>query len=341
MGLFSKRNASDSTETESETEAVATSDDASSNASSEESVPQVSISVSAVGASPFIPGAVGAAAAAPASEPEAPAEPAEPEAPAAGPETNLDLGEALLGLPGEEGGRAMLHVLRQALQGKLLLSTNLDGVSAEDQAAGRIPLGVHRDEDGDIYLLAYTSGVALERMRSGDEPLHGISVPSLWALGQARTDDYAGIILDPSAGDASAVIPKELINRMFGDGRNNDAAKQALAQPREAGAEQRIVEALAERGGFVAGRADVDENGVRTSVGVAETRMGDRRMLEVFTSPLEIAALGRGDDAYPVTAAELAGALRSDEGISGIIVNPAAPWIDLDREQLTLLLSVE
>ena len=83
-----------------------------------------------------------------------------------------------------------------------------------------------------------------------------------------------------------------------------------------------------------------DAEGNRKTVGIAETRLGERRLLEVFTSPIEIAALGRGDDAYPVTAAELAAALRSDEGITGIIVNPAAPWLDVDRAQLAPLLDV-
>jgi hypothetical protein len=100
------------------------------------------------------------------------------------------------------------------------------------------------------------------------------------------------------------------------------------------------VAALAAHGGFVAGRAEVDEDGNRKTIGIAETRLGDRRLLEVFTAPIEIAALGRGDDAYPVTAAELAAALRSDEGITGIIVNPAAPWLDVDRAQLAPLLDV-
>jgi len=330
MGLFSKRNASDARSAAVEAETSAPEDEVDPPAEAPETVPQVSISVTTVNAAARTPEApVSVPAAAPAPAP-APVEP----------DSNVDLAQALTALA--EGGdeRAMMHVLRQSIQGKLLLSTSLDGVSEEDKAAGRVPLGVHRDPDGAVYLLAFTSPRELEKTRTAEGPVSGVAVDAVWALRQATGDGYAGIVLNPADGKASAVVPKTLIVRLFGDGRNNDAAKQALAQPREADALQRLVAALAAHGGFVAGRAEVDEDGNRKTVGIAETRLGERRLLEVFTSPIEIAALGRGDDAYPVTAAELAAALRSDEGITGIIVNPAAPWLDVDRAQLAPLLDV-
>ncbi|SMQ72410.1 SseB protein N-terminal domain-containing protein [Plantibacter sp. VKM Ac-1784] len=330
MGLFSKRNASDARSAAVEAETSAPEDEVDPPAEAPETVPQVSISVTTVNAAARTPEApVSVPAAAPAPAP-APVEP----------DSNVDLAQALTALA--EGGdeRAMMHVLRQSIQGKLLLSTSLDGVSEEDKAAGRVPLGVHRDPEGAVYLLAFTSPRELEKTRTAEGPVSGVAVDAVWALRQATGDGYAGIVLNPADGKASAVVPKTLIVRLFGDGRNNDPAKQALAQPREADALQRLVAALAAHGGFVAGRAEVDEDGNRKTVGIAETRLGERRLLEVFTSPIEIAALGRGDDAYPVTAAELAAALRSDEGITGIIVNPAAPWLDVDRAQLAPLLDV-
>ncbi|WP_168223411.1 SseB family protein [Plantibacter sp. M259] len=330
MGLFSKRNASDARSAAVEAETSAPEDEVDPAAEATETVPQVSISVTTVNAAARTPEApVSVPAASPAPAP-APVEP----------DSNVDLAQALTALA--EGGdeRAMMHVLRQSIQGKLLLSTSLDGVSEEDKAAGRIPLGVHRDPEGAVYLLAFTSSRELEKTRTADGPVTGVAVDAVWALRQATGDGYAGIVLNPADGKASAVVPKTLIVRLFGDGRNNDLAKQALAQPREPDALQRLVAALAAHGGFVAGRAEVDEDGNRKTVGIAETRLGERRLLEVFTSPIEIAALGRGDDAYPVTAAELAAALRSDEGITGIIVNPAAPWLDVNRAQLAPLLDV-
>jgi hypothetical protein len=331
MALFSKRNASDARSAAAEAATSAREVEEDTTPAVAESVPHVPISVTTVSSAARTPEAPVSVPAAPAAAP----------APAAGePDTNVDLAQALTALA--EGGdeRAMMHVLRQSIQGKLLLSTSLDGVSDEDKAAGRVPLGVHRDPEGAVYLLAFTSPRELEKTRTAEGPVSGVAVDAVWALRQAAGEGYAGIVLNPADGKASAVVPKTLIARLFGDGRNNDLAKQALAQPRDADALQQLVAALAAHGGFVAGRAEMDEEGNRKTVGIAETRLGDRRLLEVFTSPIEIAALGRGDDAYPVTAAELAAALRSDEGITGIIVNPAAPWLDVDRAQLAPLLDV-
>ncbi|MFZ4894798.1 SseB family protein [Plantibacter sp. Mn2098] len=360
MGLFSKRNSSDADAADGAddltaagaasgaegadgadgaaaaspkaADATAASDAPEGSDANEAPVPHVSISVTGV-STPFGGPAPALA------QPEAAEAAEEEQARADAPEENVDLGQALASLPEAEDQRGMLHVLRQSLQGKLLLSTNAEGISPESQAEGRVPLGVYRDDEGAVFLLAYTSSLDLEHARSEGETLYGVSVPALWALEQATSDAYAGIVLNPASEGMSAVIPKELVKRMLGDGRNNNAAKQALSQPRLVDAEERVVAALAEFGCFVAGRADVDENGVRTAVGIAESRMGDRRLLEVFTSPLEIAALGRGDDAYPLTSEELAKALLSDEDLAGIIVNPAAPWLDLDRSQLTALLA--
>ncbi len=56
--------------------------------------------------------------------------------------------------------------------------------------------------------------------------------------------------------------------------------------------------------------------------------------------PLELVALGRGDQPAKVTPEQLARALRSDDGISGVIVNPAGPWIRLSRAQLAPVLAI-
>jgi hypothetical protein len=41
-----------------------------------------------------------------------------------------------------------------------------------------------------------------------------------------------------------------------------------------------------------------------------------------------------------MTAAQLAGALRVDEGIDGVIVDPGGPWIRLSRADLAPLLAL-
>ena len=63
------------------------------------------------------------------------------------------------------------------------------------------------------------------------------------------------------------------------------------------------------------------------------------RYLEVYSHPLEVVVMGRSDQAAPLSAAQLAGALRSDEGLSGVLVDPRGPWIRLSREDLAPLLA--
>jgi hypothetical protein len=62
--------------------------------------------------------------------------------------------------------------------------------------------------------------------------------------------------------------------------------------------------------------------------------------MEVYSHPVEVAAMGRGDQAAPLTGAQLAGALRSDEAVTGVIINPQGPWIRLSRSDLAPLLAL-
>jgi hypothetical protein len=133
MALFSKRNASDARSAAAEAATSAREVEEDTTPAVAESVPHVPISVTTVSSAARTPEAPVSVPAAPAAAP----------APAAGePDTNVDLAQALTALA--EGGdeRAMMHVLRQSIQGKLLLSTSLDGVSDEDKAAGRGGRGV-------------------------------------------------------------------------------------------------------------------------------------------------------------------------------------------------------
>jgi hypothetical protein len=80
------------------------------------------------------------------------------------------------------------------------------------------------------------------------------------------------------------------------------------------------------------------EGGAR---GLAEGRTPDgSRYLEIYSHPLEVAVMGRGDNAAPITADQLARALRADEGISGLVVDPAGPWLRLTREDLAPVLAL-
>ena len=80
------------------------------------------------------------------------------------------------------------------------------------------------------------------------------------------------------------------------------------------------------------------ESGAR---GLAESRSTDgTRHLEVYSHPLEVAVMGRGDSAAPITSLQLSRALRTDEGITGVLVDPAGPWLRLTRDGLAPVLAL-
>jgi hypothetical protein len=76
-------------------------------------------------------------------------------------------------------------------------------------------------------------------------------------------------------------------------------------------------------------------------VGVAESRSATgERFLEVFSHPLELLALGRGDQPVPLKVEQLAKALAGDEELTGLLVDPAGPWIRLSRAELAPVLAL-
>ena len=74
---------------------------------------------------------------------------------------------------------------------------------------------------------------------------------------------------------------------------------------------------------------------------MAESRTATgERFLEVFSHPLELLALGRGDQAVPLQKEQLAKALAGDDGLTGLLVDPAGPWIRLNRQDLAGVLAL-
>ncbi len=109
--------------------------------------------------------------------------------------------------------------------------------------------------------------------------------------------------------------------------------KTALAAPRHEATAAVVVAALASTGAWLAARRADDGQ-----LGIAEVRDGDgTRRLEIFTHPLEVLAVGRGDQPVPVTGAQLGAILRGEPGITALIVDPAGPWIELSRGDLAPL----
>lgn len=339
MALFSRRpKKSDDPAAEvrdEELDAVATPtvDDA---ATPDAGVPDVPISVTTYGA-PGKPASL--------DDQPAPAQPATPAQPAAAsrptrmqvpglPDNDL-LADALAALPPKPEPTELLNVARQLLQGRVYVRVR--GDARELIAAGQaIPMAVAAIND-QKYVLAFSSGEALQAaVRSdGDTSTSAVGVPVLQVLRRVAEGDFGGLALDHASGPAAAVLPKALIERLLPDVDETQAVKSALVGERTEESVAALVEAIRTSPIWIAARKNDDG---RIGVSEVRTKAGER-MLEVFSHPLELHVLGRGDQSVRITPDQLAKALAGDEELQGIIVNPHGPWMRLTREDLAPLIA--
>jgi len=293
-----------------------------------EKVPEVGISISTFGAPP-------AATTRPVT-PTRPAAPAQGDGAPAGPPQNAPLKAALAALPARPQPADVMNVMRQALQGSLFLRAKGDA-KALIEAGQPLTLAVTMIEDKRV-LLAFSGVEALqESLRGdGDTQTSAVSQPVQAVFRQVLDGSYAGLFLDHATEGARLILPAELIAKAVEEADPELTLKNLLAAQRTDETVERIVAELTRVKLWVAG--NTDESG---RMGIAEARSADgRRRLEVFSHPLEVIALGRGDRPLPVTAAQFAKALASDDGISGIVVDPAGPWIEITRDRLGALLAL-
>ncbi|WP_106816719.1 SseB family protein [Microbacterium timonense] len=314
-----------------------------------EAVPDVSISVSSFGGLGVSPSTQ-----APASSPRA-----EPEAVPPGPQPRLGVREwmrtapaqtetlpglrdnvllrAALGRVGDAPpNQALLDVARQLLQGHVFLRVKGDAKTLLAEGKG-LPLAVATAGER-TFALVYSSGAALQAslQADGDADTSAMAQPVLTVLRHVFGSSYDGIILDPASAPSRAVLPKELLQRAVEQADPQLTIKTLLAAERTPQVTADVAQALTHAPLWVA--VGTAEGGAR---GLAEGRTPDgSRYLEIYSHPLEVAVMRRGDNAAPITGDQLARALRADEGISGVVVDPAGPWLRLTREDLAPVLAL-
>ncbi|MBD7957361.1 SseB family protein [Microbacterium sp. Sa4CUA7] len=302
----------------------------------EEVVPQVNISVSTFGKAASSP--------APATPPGArrtargPAQAPEQTESVPGLPDNVLVRQALAALPEQLQPADVVALMRQLLQGHLFVRVR--GDARAQLAEGKdLTMAVSAIGD-DRYLLAFTGGDALQASVSsdGDTQTSAMGQPALAILRNVVAGPYAGVIIDHASPGRRAILPKALVEKALSDADPAATIKNLLVQPRTDEIAAKIAAALATTRVWVAA-GKVAGDGDR--LGVSEVRGTDgSRHLEVFTHPLEVAVLGRSDRAVPLTPEQLAKALAADEGLTGVVVDPAGPWIQLDRAQLAPVIAL-
>ncbi|MBD3941767.1 SseB family protein [Microbacterium sp. NEAU-LLC] len=249
---------------------------------------------------------------------------------------NALLRDALGRVGDAPASQALLDVARQLMQGHVFLRVKGDARTL--LAEGKpLPLGVANLGDR-VFALAFSSGAALQASlkADGDADTSAMGQPVLTVLQHVFASNYDGIVLDPASTPSRAVLPAELLKRAVEQADPELTVKTLLAAERTPEISAQVADALTRVPLWVA--AGLAEGGVP---GLAEGRTPDgSRFLEVYSHPLEVAVMGRGDNAVPITAVQLAKALRSDDAITGVVVDPAGPWIRLTRDELAPVLAL-
>ncbi len=255
---------------------------------------------------------------------------------------NALLQAALAALPESPQAAHIMNVMRQALQGQLYLRAQGDAQALIAAGQGlNLAVTTHEDKR---YLLVFSSGEAM-RQSVAAEAAAATADSTTSVVGQAahnvfRTaidSGYDGVYLDHANTGARLVLPIELVKKSLEDGAPVPfELKALLSGERTEETPAAIAEVLTRVPVWVAGGTDPSG-----AIGLAEARTeaGERR-LEVYSHPLEVIAMGRGDSPLPLTTAQLATTLASEPALTGIVLDPAGPWIELDRDDLAVVLAL-
>ncbi|MGV9194873.1 SseB family protein [Microbacterium sp. MC2] len=295
----------------------------------DEPVPHVNISLSTYGKAPTP---------APAAAPlQAPAEAPAPTEKVPGLPDNVVLRSALAALPEKPENRDIINAMRQTMQGNLYVRVRGDARALLAEGK-QLNLAVSAIED-QRFLLAFTGGEALQRSiaSDGDTQTSAVGQPAQVILRTVVDGPYAGLIIDHATPQARIILPRQLIEKALEQADDGFPVKNLLAAPRTDATANDLAQALTRAKLWVAaGKAEDSDR-----VGLAEVRTQDgERLLQVFSHPLEVVVQGRDERPLPLTAEQLGKALAADSEITGILIDPAGPWIRLNRDDLAPVLAL-
>lgn len=285
---------------------------------------------------------------APATQPAAPQErrlplasplPPEQTETVAGMKDNVLLREALTEIEAGATNDQLLGVMRQALQGHLYIRVNGDA-RAQISEGKPLSVAVVRDNDDRQFMLAFSSARAVRdsvQLEADPAATSAVAQPVTSVLQQVVSGDFAGLIVDNASAPHRVVFPTDLLQKTLEQADADMTVKSILAAPREQDSALKVGEALAVKRMWVA----VNEGDGSGQAGIAEAQTTDgRRFLQLFSHPLEVIALGRGDRPLPFQPEQLAKVLSSHSDMAGVIVDSAGPSIVVERDALTPVLAL-
>lgn len=249
---------------------------------------------------------------------------------------NVLLRETLSRLSDAPAPEDVLDVARQLMQGHLFLRIKGDAQSLI--AAGKpLPLGSATIGDR-RFALAYASGGALAASirQDGDSDTSAMAQPVLVVLRHMLGGTADGLVIDPASRPGRVILPRDLVERLVAGADDQLTLKTLLAGERTDATAADLVDALTR----VRVWAAVNRAEEGAPLGIAEGRSEDgSRYLELYSHPVEVVAMGRGDQPAPLTPAQVAAALATDTGLSGVLIDPRGPWARLSRAELAPLIA--
>lgn len=332
MALFSRRGKSEDSTPQPAPDAVAAAAPADPEPQIvvppiDEVVPDVGISISTFGS--------GAASARPLLRRPAQTAPAPSQAVAGMPD-NVVVQAALQALPEQPQNTDVMNVMRQALQGQLYVRAqgNAQALLAEGKGLS-LALTTYNDKR---FLLVFSGGAPMQisTLAEGAETTSAVGQAAHNIFRTAVDSGYDGVYLDHASPGARLILPIELIKKALDEGAAPFELKTLLVSERGDATPLQVAEILTRVKVWVAGGTDPSGN-----IGLAEARGADgTRRLEVYSHPLEVIAMGRGDRPLPLLPVQLGQTLASEPGLTGIVLDAAGPWIELDRDALAPVIAL-
>lgn len=222
------------------------------------------------------------------------------------------------------------HVLRNALQGELLL--DVTGSPVETDESGAVTVGSTmrfasgKGPDDAPALFAFTSQAEVLKAHPDDPgAVQALGQPAIGLLEFAMSQGFAWVYIDPLG--ATCGLTASDLRYVLGSQRN-DAAKSALALPAREARRSALIDALA-LGGVLVLSVDESSENVRTA-----TDPDGGRFALGFTSNVEVAAQHPGDLFRTVSVANVIDNVLAGD-YAGLLVNQAGPSLTLTRDELS------
>ncbi len=249
---------------------------------------------------------------------------------------NVLLRTALAALPDSPSSIDLVKATRQLLQGHVFLRVKGDARALLAEGK-QLPLGVVTLE-GRQFVLVYSSGAALQASLRQDQvaDTSAMGQPVMNVLRHVLAGEYEGIIIDAASAPARAVLRREVLQPMVDEADPELELKTLIAGEQTAATPAAVAEALTRVRFWLAVNTTAEG-----AVGIAEARATDgTRVLEIYSHPMEVLAMDRGDRPAPMTGAQLADVLRREQAIDGVVVDSAGPWLRLSRDDLAPVLAL-